>query len=133
MKKDIMELWVKALRSGEYEQGRGYLQHDGKFCCLGVLCEVMIDSDMPLDRQGHYNIINGEKHKIMHYGSVELGRDQSATLPIEVMKWSDWSLSSINGAIRFGDEITTLTALNDSGEFTFNQIADVIEYFYEDL
>lgn len=35
--------WVKALRSGEYLQGRGQLvSDDGKnFCCLGVLADVM--------------------------------------------------------------------------------------------
>lgn len=32
--------WVKALRSGNYEQGQEYLCRDGKFCCLGVLCEI---------------------------------------------------------------------------------------------
>ena len=36
----IKKKWVAALRSGEYEQGQGYLQKDGKFCCLGVLCHV---------------------------------------------------------------------------------------------
>ncbi len=127
MKKDIMELWVKALRSGEYEQGSGYLQHNGKFCCLGVLCETMINSGMPLDRQ--YSKLT----RVEHYGNVELGRDQCTTLPTEVMEWSGWSLDRINGVIQIGDIITTLPKLNDSGEFTFNQIADVIEYFYEDL
>lgn len=35
--------WLKALRSGEYRQGRGQLvTGDGKnFCCLGVLADVM--------------------------------------------------------------------------------------------
>lgn len=32
--------WTSALRSGEYKQGKGYLEDDGKFCCLGVLCKV---------------------------------------------------------------------------------------------
>ena len=32
--------WVKALRSGEYRQTRGVLQHGDAFCCLGVLCVV---------------------------------------------------------------------------------------------
>ena len=32
--------WVEALRSGEYEQGRGALLRDGRYCCLGVLCVV---------------------------------------------------------------------------------------------
>lgn len=33
--------WVQALRSGEYEQGVGALKSGGKFCCLGVACEIV--------------------------------------------------------------------------------------------
>jgi hypothetical protein len=32
--------WVKALRSGEYRQGRGEFEGARGFCCLGVLCKV---------------------------------------------------------------------------------------------
>lgn len=32
---------VQALRGGKYEQITGILRCDGKFCCLGVLCDVM--------------------------------------------------------------------------------------------
>lgn len=49
MKADLKEKWVKALRSGEYEQTTGQLRYDPSFsgrrnpsyCCLGVLCEVL--------------------------------------------------------------------------------------------
>lgn len=37
----IYEAWIAALRSGLYKQGRNYLELDGKFCCLGVLCHVL--------------------------------------------------------------------------------------------
>lgn len=40
MKQEWKEKWVKALRSGEYEQGREWLKRNGKFCCLGVLCDI---------------------------------------------------------------------------------------------
>ena len=32
--------WVKALRSGKYEQGHGMLRYGNTFCCLGVACKV---------------------------------------------------------------------------------------------
>lgn len=32
--------WVRALRSGKFKQGRMYLEADGKYCCLGVLCKI---------------------------------------------------------------------------------------------
>lgn len=41
MKADLKAKWIDALRSGKYEQGRGALLNDGKYCCLGVLCEVV--------------------------------------------------------------------------------------------
>ena len=40
MKKSIKKLWLKALRSGGYEQGKGQLRNDNKYCCLGVLADV---------------------------------------------------------------------------------------------
>lgn len=45
MKPEIKEKWVKALRSGEYKQGRRSLRTklpDGscQHCCLGVLMEI---------------------------------------------------------------------------------------------
>lgn len=36
----IKKLWVAALRSGNYKQGRGKLRMDSSFCCLGVLCDL---------------------------------------------------------------------------------------------
>lgn len=34
------DLWLKALRSGEYKQGQTALRRGDEYCCLGVLCEV---------------------------------------------------------------------------------------------
>ena len=40
MKPEIKKLWIEALNSDQYPQGRTFLNKDGKFCCLGVLCEL---------------------------------------------------------------------------------------------
>ncbi len=41
MNPNVKEKWVKALRSGHYQQGKGMLRtHDDAFCCLGVLCDL---------------------------------------------------------------------------------------------
>lgn len=37
---NIKAKWIKALRSGKFEQGSGALRREGKYCCLGVLAEV---------------------------------------------------------------------------------------------
>lgn len=39
--KPIKEKWTAALRSKDFEQTRaGFLEQDGKYCCLGVLCKT---------------------------------------------------------------------------------------------
>ncbi len=41
MDPELKAQWVKALRSGEYRQGRELLKSSaGAFCCLGVLCDI---------------------------------------------------------------------------------------------
>lgn len=37
---ELKAKWVQALLSGEYKQGRGYLNKEGRYCCLGVLAIV---------------------------------------------------------------------------------------------
>lgn len=40
-KKEILQKWVKALKSGKYVQGVNKLRSNkDEFCCLGVLCDV---------------------------------------------------------------------------------------------
>ncbi len=38
--KDRIRLWVAALRSGEFQQGKDLLRHGDFYCCIGVGCEV---------------------------------------------------------------------------------------------
>ena len=49
--KENIQKWVDGLLSGEYEQGRGKLNKDGKFCCLGVACEVAIKNGLNLSKE----------------------------------------------------------------------------------
>lgn len=39
--KFMLEEWPEALESGEFKQGKGCLLEDGKYCCLGVACELL--------------------------------------------------------------------------------------------
>jgi hypothetical protein len=34
-------LWIMALTNGQYKQGRYNLRKDGKYCCLGVLADLL--------------------------------------------------------------------------------------------
>lgn len=63
MDKELKEKWVKALRSGEYEQGKYFFEYHGSYCCLGVLCKI---TDAPtksedglLDNWGHVDALLG--------------------------------------------------------------------------
>jgi len=40
---ELAKKWIEALRSGKYKQGEGQLVGVNKFCCLGVLCDVVKD------------------------------------------------------------------------------------------
>lgn len=40
MKKITKQKWMNALRSGKFEQGRGFLCWGNKYCCLGVLAKI---------------------------------------------------------------------------------------------
>lgn len=40
MDAEIKAKWTAALRSGNYQQAFGMLRLDGRFCCLGVLCDI---------------------------------------------------------------------------------------------
>jgi hypothetical protein len=54
MKKAIKKKWIAALRSGKYKQGRHRLAHAGRYCCLGVLCEILAL------RQGNWSLYDAQ-------------------------------------------------------------------------
>jgi len=38
---EVKDKWITALESGAYEKGTGKLRYDDKYCCIGVLVEIM--------------------------------------------------------------------------------------------
>ena len=102
--------WVAALRSGEYEQGKGAL-HPTKntYCCLGVACEL-------------YRQAKGGKWQ--PDGDGFTFQDNTKVLPPRVRVWLGLSFST--GSYPMGIVFESLAAQNDGGS-TFSEIADVIE------
>ena len=41
LKQSVKKKWIAALRSGKYKQGDSALHKGEKYCCLGVLAEVL--------------------------------------------------------------------------------------------
>lgn len=56
--------WIEALRSGQYQQGAGSLNREGRFCCLGVLCDL-IDPNAWVSGFGAHT--RGDAPKAFHY------------------------------------------------------------------
>lgn len=92
------ENWLKALRSGEYEQTKGRLfdPEFNAYCCIGVFAKC---NDIPVDETGHHMLDSGgENCGYMHL-----------TNQIEP------------------SEVDKLWGMNDKDELSFEEIADYIE------
>lgn len=111
MNKEIKAEWVKALNSGEYEQGSGYLRANDSFCCLGVLCEVF--------RGEHPNKIEVE----LGCSGVYTYNSRENYPPDDVVEWAE--LNSDNPIITLdADDLTELKGRVDK---------DKPAYFLSDL
>lgn len=54
---EVMELWIEALRSGEYKQTKEKLKSkSGGFCCLGVLCDLAAKDGGPQWEKDRYGV-----------------------------------------------------------------------------
>lgn len=111
MNPEIKAEWVAALRSGNYVQTIYVLNwNNEKFCCLGVLCEIQ-----GLEKIGEHLSGRVYYRENMSPASELLPKDFAARLGLKDSGWiEELGLS--------------LTELNDAG-FTFDQIADIVEYF----
>jgi hypothetical protein len=94
---ELKAKWVEALRSGKYQQARGKLRKGEKFCCLGVLCDLVDSSKWSRSRW------DGELRLPPNPLIVELGI-----------------------TTQFSYYSTELSNMNDKGK-TFPEIADYIE------
>lgn len=117
-------MWTMMLRSGRYKQGRGYLHNitEGTYCCLGVACELDGTAERSGTEIGFFNSFEVETYDgsgrvlpsfmIYKYGFV----GEPGVLPVDIL-YRDGTYNC-----------PSLTQLNDNG-FTFDQIADMIDFF----
>lgn len=119
MNPEVKQLWLDALRSGEYKQGRNVLRDkNDNYCCLGVLTDLYVKNVPDAgcwvpddDNNGRYKFNNNITY-----------------LPNDVADWSgvvcvDPIIKDENGNTQ------SLALLNDSG-YSFNAIANIIETQY---
>lgn len=111
--------WIKALRSGKYKQGKSELfnKSEKTYCCLGVLCVVAG--------------IKSTTGKDMFGQKAQMFDGQNSVAPPAAMNFV--GLRTEGGAFedlekKYADYITSaLWDLNDAGNLSFNEIADIIE------
>lgn len=110
---EARKLWVEALRSGEYKQGKKALSSNGGYCCLGVACETYNKHNTPLP-----TVVDAAK-RTCYDGEIFY-------LPTAVVSWL--GMKSSDGAYLEGGEdgVTSLADQNDKGK-SFDEIADIIE------
>jgi hypothetical protein len=112
-------LWLEALRSGEYTQGKSQLKREvapdaANHCCLGVACEL-------------YKRETGEGAWVRSGEELEfeISRDDYSwsSLPGAVAEWFGLDRDPY---VYEGLKRISLANLNDEGK-SFEEIADVIE------
>lgn len=101
--------WIAALRSGKYTQGRSRLRTaDNRFCCLGVACDLKNPKQWNVGFEGKY-----------------LYDFSTGMPPLSVMR--EFGMRYYSDGI----DPREMAGKNDSGKWSFSEIADVIELFTE--
>lgn len=109
--------WVDALRSGQYKQGQGQLSVDNKYCCLGVLCDVLgVESKLVGIGKYYYDTLDEE------WVASSLPKQVQLELGITIL--GDFKQSD--------NTYRSLSHCNDVLNLNFNQIADWIEKIEKD-
>jgi len=109
MSKVSMDDWLSTLRSGKYEQTTAKLVDDGKFCCLGVLCDMAGGVWSDVDETVYVNDTSfgyGDVEGILEVCLDDDGQERVEKLLLESRDFSD---------------------LNDSWNASFEEIADTFE------
>ena len=149
MKKEIADKWVAALRSGDYKQVHAYLHTPAGYCCLGVLCEITKEEigatwTFPLDADSYYFVDEPDarltQYQLLPYSVANFaGCVDSYVIVTEKQLldvFPDRPLPR-RGLAVYPDALYdlqySLASLNDSGLYSFEDIAKIIETYWEEL
>jgi hypothetical protein len=129
---EIKTKWVNALRSGKYSQTKSCLKDDKGFCCLGVLTDIYISEH----ENAEWEKVSSEYAEMLDLkdrGEVSEFNGTAEMLSPEVYKWVSGADDTYYAELKiflesdFGPSKVTLWELNDIHEYSFDQIADLIE------
>jgi len=126
MNKKVKKKWIRALRSGQYDQVQGTLCAETAsdktgFCCLGVLCNIHAEERKTLywaedaGARGRKFVRKNGKVQIMQARELSYLGSQD-DLPSSVRNWAGLTK----------DQESVLVDMNDSGS-SFDKIAEFID------
>lgn len=138
--------WINALRSGEFKQGRKVLHNtvENTYCCLGVLCHILA-KDGVIVAKDHEIEVDGELLQVTRFSDVEDSFEgETGLLPkaaCEAVGLVEYGTRPYDEDERIyhedpmflvqihdhGPSQELVSTLNDIHDFTFEQIADLIE------
>lgn len=100
--------WIKALRSGDYQQCGGKLYNGEGYCCLGVACKIL-HPKIKLEGKG---VISKK----------ELGNSYK-NIKVPKLLHGYGNMNNVEGNL----VVNKLAGMNDSGKYSFKRIATWIE------
>jgi hypothetical protein len=135
-RKELIDKWAENLRSGKYAQGTGSLadgpKDDGKYCCLGVLCETAIELGAPVQRITYDNLgrnwLNGydRTNGLLDTRIIKKINEiltEPLPLPDEILN-EDGEEFSLK--VKDDESVVDLAEANDAGQ-SFDVIANMIQ------
>jgi hypothetical protein len=126
-KKDMWLKWIQALRSGNYAQIHSRLRTSEGFCCLGVICNLVVADNLASweemnDPPGRFQLkhSDGDSNtwELPNAVSQSYGLTHSAGFSVQLNPRLEGSVEPI---------YQTLAQLNDNYSATFEEIATILE------
>lgn len=122
---------MTALRSGEFRQGREYLNNSRGMCCLGVMCEIAHRQGVPVRRAVRFDPKTVAYDGSAHYPPAVVldwaGLDSTPMSDVHVRLDADVETPKDGGRpIYRAGEVVGLGVLNDGGA-DFDTIAGIID------
>lgn len=115
MRADVKQMWIDALRSGDYDQGRANLldlddPDQPRWTVLGVLCALAVRHSVPVKTMSYEEAITT---------GFQTYDDSRKIPPTSVLEWAG------DGTPISQDAVLLLYALN--WKLSFEDLADLIE------
>lgn len=119
-RENFIARWTEALRSGKYAKTVGFLHTVNGWCCLGVLCDVAGLAGHKEVNEGAYSYF-GEIAQLPAQLAKHLDINENGGLHVPLTFDKDRDGRADNEAHH------SLANINDDTNYSFSQIADVIE------